>query len=350
MAQRIAVARKYADQSNHVVWQPKASGCAYAFINIDTEGNALYTENSAKDVLLFAKALFSNQLARIAPKLYVNLTHQTGRGEEGGDAKEVADYFIRCFHDYGEQLGLGEAEFSEYLAGKCILEYGPGDVLGVALLIYAHGARSVSCVDQFPLSSMSDKNVGIYAQILKSLDGACRKRADSAFLEIGNPASGFNPAAVSYTVTKNGLIGAKGEFDLIISRAVLEHVSNLEDTMRDIQQGMKTDGIAIHQVDLRSHGLDRYKTFDFMTWPTAIYKLMYSHKGFPNRWRVDKYRELAKRTNLRLSRLTPTDRVPVEDLKIIYSKLAREFGQVALDDLAWMGFWMVLDSRSSSEE
>ena len=41
----------------------------------------MYTENRARDVALFAKAVLSNQLARFAPATYMRLTHQTGRGE-----------------------------------------------------------------------------------------------------------------------------------------------------------------------------------------------------------------------------------------------------------------------------
>ena len=66
----------------------------------------MYTENIGKDLALFCKAFLSNQLARFAPKLYINLTHQTGRGEEKEDAAQVASYFIECFHDYRKQLGL----------------------------------------------------------------------------------------------------------------------------------------------------------------------------------------------------------------------------------------------------
>jgi len=81
------------------------------------KGNNLYAKKFTKDVVLFISALVSNQLARFAPKLYVNLTHQTGRGQSEEDALQVADYFIRCFHDYRDQIDLNEEEFSEYLVG-----------------------------------------------------------------------------------------------------------------------------------------------------------------------------------------------------------------------------------------
>jgi hypothetical protein len=303
----------------------------------------MYTENPGKDALLFAKAFLSNQLARFAPKLYVNLTRQTGRGEGEEDPLQVANYFIKCFCDYRDQIGLNEAQFRECLRGKVVLEYGPGDILGVALLMYAYGAERVCCVDRFPLTRLSTKNIDVYRHLLDSLAADERKRGENAFKQGGNPGSGFNANAIAYKVTKDGLSGASGEYDLIISRAVLEHVNDIRQTMLDIKRSMRSRGISIHQVDLRSHGLDRYTEFDFLTWPDTIYKLMYSHKGFPNRWRVDKYRDLAEGANLRVKNLKPTGRVEQEQLDIVRPKLAKTLGRVAPEDLSWTGFWIVLD-------
>jgi len=90
----------------------------------------MYTENIIKDGLLFVKAFLSNQIARLAPKLYVDLTRETGRGSEDTSASDIANYFISCFGDYRDQLGLNNDEFCKYLKSKVILEYGPGDILG----------------------------------------------------------------------------------------------------------------------------------------------------------------------------------------------------------------------------
>lgn len=303
----------------------------------------MYTENAARDVLLFAKAFLSNQLARFSPGLYVRLTHQTGRGEGADNAAATAEYFVRCFHDYREQFGLDEPGFAEFLRGRKLLEYGPGDVLGVALLMYAHGAEHVTCVDQFALSSLSDTNLRIYRHLLQSLSGAPRQRADSAFREAGDPASGFRPEAIVYKVTGSGLSGAQAQYDLVISRAVLEHVNDLDATMRDIRRSLVPGGVSLHQVDLKSHGLDRYVPLDFLTWPSPVYRLMYGHKGFPNRWRVDRYRQLAEGAGLRMKHLSPTTLLEPEKVAAIHPQLAKEFAGISHQDLSWLGFWMLLE-------
>lgn len=301
----------------------------------------MYTKNSTRNAILFVKASLSNQIARFAPRLYVNLTHQTGRGRSEDDVFQISDYFIRCFHDYRDQLGLSEDQFSEYLKGKLVLEYGPGDILGVALLMYAYGAEEVNCVDRFPLSRLSNKNIKVYTSLINSLDDIRRERAANAFKEKGRPESGFKPKVISYKITENGLSNVRGKYDFVISRAVLEHVNSLDETMLDISRSMKADGVSIHQVDLKSHGLDRYTPFDFLTWPTLLYRLMYNYKGYPNRWRIDKYKELAKSSNLCLKKLTPTGRISEDEITNL--KLAREFAHISTEQLSWLGFWMILE-------
>lgn len=303
----------------------------------------MYSENPMHDVVRVMKAFLSNQLARFAPSIYVKVTHQTGRGEESGDAKEVADYFALCVKEYFEKLDIAPIDYAAYLKGKKILEYGPGDVLGVALLMYAHGADAVHCVDRFPLSQISGKSLRIYWELLNALDANKKERALGAFKEFGKPESGFNPDVIAYTVTPDGLSGKKRHYDLIISRAVLEHVNDLEKTIQDISDALKTNGVSLHQVDLKSHGLDRYKPYDFLTWPEVLFKLMYSHKGFPNRWRVDKYRELAGKSGLHIRHLTPTGKLATHEVAAIQPKLARQFRNIPGDELSWLGFWVLVE-------
>ncbi len=304
--------------------------------------------NAGKDAFYFANEFLSNQFARFAPKLYIDLTHKNGRGDDVVPASEIANYFIHCFADYQEQLGLKGIALNKYLVDKTVLEYGPGDTLCMALLMYAHGAKRVRCVDRFPLSSLSEKNIEVYRHLINSLNSGERTRAYDAFNERGNPRSGFNPEAISYQVTKDGLSGAHAEYDLIISCAVLEHVNSLEETMLDIKHALKPAGLAIHRVDLKSHGLDRHSDFDFLACPPLFYELMYSHKGVPNRWRVNKYRELAEKSKLSIKKLTPTGRIDQDKVEKIYRKVAKNFGDISPDEFSWLGFWMHLQHTTAT--
>ena len=302
----------------------------------------MYTENIAQDIKLFCKAFLSNQVARYSPKLYVKLTIQTGRGHEQENTEQIGNYLIKCFNEYFTQLEISTNEIENYLHNKTILEYGPGDILGVALLMYAHGAKQVHCVDRFPLENISDKNIAVYRHILSTLSGEQRKRAESVFIQNGEPGTGFNSKKIFYFVTPNGFSDKKDTYDLIISRAVLEHVNDLNGTFIDIKTALKQDGKSVHQVDLKSHHLDRYKDLDFLSWPHLMYKLMYSHKGFPNRWRIDKYKHLYKFHNLKCLKLASTQKLDIKKVKEIRTKLSPPFRHLPDEELSWLGFWMVL--------
>ncbi len=301
----------------------------------------MYSENPWRDVRLFVKAVISNQIARFFPETYVRMTAQTGRGRADTDPVEVANYYVNCVQDYREKLGcLTDSDFSSYLAGKTVLEYGPGDVLGVALLLYAWGARRVDCVDRFPLSRLSENNIKIYHELLKKLSGNARDRALSVFRHHGAPESGLEEGRIRYRVDSNGLSHANEEYDLILSRAVLEHVNNLEGTLQDVYLALRKGGDTVHLVDLKSHGLDRYREFDFLTWPDWAYRLMYSHKGFPNRWRVDYYKRVAEEQGFHIISLESTGYVDQDAIGILAKHMAPRFRNVPYELLSWKGFWI----------
>src|SRR3569623_671946 len=157
---------------------------------------------TAKEVTRVVRAVATDQLARLAPKSYLRLTGQTGRGAEEETPAEIAAYYRRCFADYLAMLGLAEREAQDYFHGKCILEYGPGDMPGMALLFYAYGAEQVICIDRFPMVNWSVKNRAVLTCLCEGLDGAPRQRA-SEWLRAAAHGSGWyisaNVAARSST-------------------------------------------------------------------------------------------------------------------------------------------------------
>lgn len=287
------------------------------------------------------QATLTNQVARFAPALYVQLTGQTGRGAGEVHLEEVDNYFQSCFDDYFEQLGIKLPERTEYLRGKRILEYGPGDVPGVAILMVAQGADQVKCVDRFPMVRMSPKNIQIVKIMLERLAGPLRDRAETCFRQPAHPESGLDPGLIDYLVQPSGLSGLSDEVDLVISRAVLEHVNDLPATFRDMYGALKPGGIAIHLVDLKSHGLHRKNPLDFLGWPTWLWSLMYSAKGVPNRLRVNAYRDAIAQCGLEVMTLTPTVLASPDDVWAIRPDLASPFKALSEEDLSWLGFWLV---------
>jgi hypothetical protein len=302
----------------------------------------LYSENILKDVNTVVKAILTNQIAKFAPSYYVSLTKQTGRGSESESPESIKKYFVECFDDYLKHLEVTKLSAETYFKNKVVLEYGPGNILGVALLLYANGAQRVDCVDRFPLNKNSSETDAVYTAILNTLEADKRSRAESAFKVTGDPLSGFREEAINYIVTPDGLSGAENRYDIVLSRAVLEHVNRLDKTFKDIKTALKNTGVSIHQVDLNSHGLDRYTKLDFLTWNRHIYWLMYSHKGYPNRYRIDYYKQLMEANQLTPVKLKPTKTVDQKDIELIRPHLDAQFKRVSNEDLSWLGFWMVL--------
>jgi SAM-dependent methyltransferase len=301
----------------------------------------MYGRKPMADAYRALRAILSNQVARLAPRLYVGLTGQTGRGSEPETTKDVSDYFKRCFHEYFQQLGVRQNEIPEWLKDKHLLEYGPGDVPGVGLLMLSYGARKVTCVDRFELASSTPKQLAVLRQIIEDLEEHARERAFACFNIAGDPASGFDVDRLEYVVTRDGLSGLVDRVDMVYSRAVLEHVNDLDATFDDMDQALKPGGVMVHQVDLKSHGLHRENPLDFLTWPVWLWKIMYSGKGVPNRWRIDRYRSAICRLGFDVSILEPTSLAKIADLTSVRPYLAKPFCELDDQSLAWLGFWLV---------
>jgi len=290
----------------------------------------MYGQNMIQDAAQALRAWTSNQVARVAPRAYLRLTRQTGRGRrELETPQSIAAYFLRCFYEYFDVLEVRRADIAAYLRGKCVLEYGPGDFAGVALCMLAHGASRVVCVDRFPMLTPrgSGRHAAILRSLLDALPTALRPHAD--------------PSRVEYLVRDNGLSGLRGEVDLVISRAVLEHVNDLHATLEDMRAALSPGGIAVHQVDLKSHGMHRHNPLDFLTWPPALWEIMHSHKGVPNRWRVTHYRDALRHCGLSLRRLIRTASALPADVQAVRPHLAKPFRHLSDEELSWLGFWLV---------
>jgi SAM-dependent methyltransferase len=300
----------------------------------------MYWVNPVADVKRVARAILTDQVAWLSPSLYVRLTGQTGRGDDEGVAR-TADYFRTCFDEYFQVPGMPGGPAEAYLDGKHVLEYGPGDLPGVALLMIAHGAQSVICVDRFPLCRFSESCIQVMQNLLDALEDDQRERADQCFLRPGQPASGLNPERIHYMIKPSGLSGLRDWADLVISRAVLEHVNDLRATFVDMRNVLREHGIAVHQVDLKSHGLHRRTPLDFLTWPTSLWTLMYGHKGVPNRWRVDRYRQILAELGLDTVSLEATAFAEQGSIDAVRAYLARPFRELSDEDLSWLGFWLV---------
>ncbi|TQE99633.1 MAG: class I SAM-dependent methyltransferase [Spiribacter salinus] len=297
-----------------------------------------------QDAVRFLRATVTNQLARFAPNSYVRLTGETGRGREAVPPEEVAAYFRECVADYRAQLTALGRDPDAVLRDARILEYGPGDIPGVALLLIAQGAAKVVCVDRFPLVRT---NLGS-DPVLRALEAELDRDAARRFRAACEAGEG-NTASLEYRIRPSGVSGEQASVDLILSRAVLEHVNDLDATFGDMRAALRPGGLAMHKVDLRSHGLHNRNRLDFLRWPAWAWRWMHSCKGTPNRIRLTEYRRLAERHQLEVLALSAVERAGMEEVHEVRPHLAAPFRDVPDEDLEVLSFWLILRKPDMSE-
>jgi len=277
----------------------------------------------------FAYHAAYNGFARAAPRaamLVQRLTHDTGRGRER-DGADGADYFEAVARDYetiARASGAGGALFD----GKRVLELGPGDTRAVALLARLAGAASWDGFDAFDIQSRDRRYVeDIYARILARRSEG---RSSRELLE----------GCKMHTSLASLAAGGK-RFDVVVSRAVLEHVRDLGALFAAVARVATDDAVLIHKVDLRAHGIEHRHELDFLRFSERTWRAMSSHVDLPNRVRAPAYLELAESVGLRTVWARTTHLVERARAEAIRAELAPPFRAMDAGDLSVLGLWLV---------
>jgi len=235
----------------------------------------------------------ANMLATIKQRrgTYVSRSGATHRRYRH-DVRESISYINTVFEDY---LLYGNLR-PEDLRGQRVLEVGPGDNLGVALKFISKGAAEVVCLDRFRTDRDELQQIEIYKALLTTFNEEDWRLARSAITFSGGYLE-FDERKVKY-ISNIAVEGAhplfqEESFDLIVSRAVLEHVFNLDKAFLNMSLWLKVGGSLLHKVDLRPHGMfpGHSNPLTFLTIPGFLWPLMVRNTGQPNRKRVNYYRE-----------------------------------------------------------
>jgi SAM-dependent methyltransferase len=199
--------------------------------------------------------------------------------------EESVRYIRQVFADYETYGGLD----TTVLHGARVLEIGPGDNLGVALLFIAHGAAEVVCLDKFFSRRETDQQIRIYRALRNTLNDQQKERFDSA-VQLNDDLR-FFPSRVRL-VCGTGIEEADqafppGSFDLIVSRAVLMEVHNPDRAFAVMDRVLAPGGFSIHKVsplnDYRMFRGNGYHPLEFLTVPEGLYCRMAAGSGKPNR-------------------------------------------------------------------
>ena len=240
---------------------------------------------------VIAVRVAKDRMAAVGLRLRLPIKRQ-GATHRGLPIDQSLRYIDEVFSDYLRYGGLTE----ERLAGASALELGAGDNFGVALRLIAAGAERVTTLDRFITWRDPEQQRRIHRALIASLPAAQAERAEAALSD--QEELGVDPSRIRVIqgVAAEDAPASLGEgsFELIVSRAVLEHVNDLSGAFAAIDRLLAPGGLITHKVDLRDHGLftnGGHNPLTFLTIGDRLYRWMGEHSGLPNRRLADSYRE-----------------------------------------------------------
>jgi len=201
------------------------------------------------------------------------------------DPKASVEYINEVYNDYFIHSGIPYS----YIKGKRVLEIGPGENLGVGMRFLAEGASLVVSVDRFrSLRNYLDQEA-VYQQLINKMSEKEREQFGDCITFSDH---GYRLDEKRYLYLANKAIeditikSFPEKFNLIVSRAVLEHVSNIEAAFNIMDSLLFSGGYMVHEVDFRDHGIFSgygMNPLTFLSINDHLWKAMSSKTGAPNR-------------------------------------------------------------------
>lgn len=198
------------------------------------------------------------------------------------DLEESLNYINNVYADYLKYAGV--SSFSGRIA-----EIGPGDNFGVALRILNDGGEEVHAIDRYRSIRNREHQRKIYKKLSELY--AFSHLFDGEYFEENINGLKYISGCPAEEYFKE----KKNNYDVILSRAVLEHLTDPLGALDDMYSSLRPGGIMIHRIDLRDHGMFAGKhPLTFLTIPKRIYKYMVTNSARPNRILYNSYSKWIK--------------------------------------------------------
>jgi SAM-dependent methyltransferase len=249
------------------------------------------------------------------------------------------------FTDYLSVAGLRPDD----LNGLSVLELGSGDSYGVALKFIQHGARRVVCTDRFESQRSIAGETKVYRQLLEAAGSETERWRLSQAVRFTDEGFAIDDLWIQTLTAPAEHLGQylRGEqFDLIISRATLEHVYDLEGVFRSISDLLCPGGRTVHMVDFENHDLFAAQgPVYFLRFPHWLWQLASSHSGLPNRGRKSDFLSLITQVGLVLDRMIDTALLSAEEVRAARTYLSES--RISDEDLAVQGIFFTARKATS---
>lgn len=197
-------------------------------------------------------------------------------------------------------------------AGKTIMVVGPGTSLFLPIYCLLHGANKVYLIDPFPR---------LYNEIVRKYITYFEENTGKDLEEyIEKKSLTFNKERLCLMKTYLEHIERipTDSIDIVISTSVLEHIKNIEDSVKELSRVLRIGGVMYHHIDLRDHYNFR-EPFKFLKYSDFVWNSFCTKVGYSytNRLRADDYLHLFRKhhfVNIKVTRKMLKEKMNIDEI------------------------------------
>jgi SAM-dependent methyltransferase len=175
----------------------------------------------------------------------------------------------------------------QYLANKTVLEIGPGQDVGIALILIGCGARSV-LVDKYMCAWDPAFHPAYYRALRQAIVRKAPHIETTAIDTVIAKGAHIAPGLTTLCVGLEEITDIRtGSVDITYSNATFEHLANVKDAIMQLGRVTAPGGLGFHQIDFRDHR-DFSRPLEYLTLTEAdLWALLQESKwscGNAMRW------------------------------------------------------------------
>jgi len=209
-------------------------------------------------------------------------------------------YYEKSFHSFNKILQENDIACKD----KKILEIGSGNSIGWGYFFKGEGCDIYIASDKYRSTKMSKRALKMEKQIVEQAQKLYPNLNLDELIEINHKEIILKTTQLQFEkldMTQDQ-ITFNNKFDLIISNAVLEHISkkDLSKAIENMNMLLKKGGIMVHAIDLRDH-FNMNFPFNFYKYSEYEWnKLVCKTQFYTNRLRLMDYIDQLKKNNFEI--------------------------------------------------
>lgn len=256
-----------------------------------------------------------------------------------------------AFLVYKYHIGQLRKKCNFYIKDKVIVEVGPGSNLGLSLILIASGASKVHNIDKY--NSLSQNLSQLYKELVEkirrnpnwlfveeSVDSETVQKRLKGVITFKDNEAVLNSEKVIYNCPCDAANLPFGDatIDLVLSHAVLEHVTNLPKVISEMARVLKPRGYVSCHIDLRDHR-DFNTPLDFLRYPPALWNIINYKGSHGNRIRFCEYLRLFHRAGFEV---VDCHAQVLKDIPEVVKKgFYKKFRNLSEDEISVLRFYLI---------